>query len=81
MIHAPQTLEGQQAWDAAMLAVGLQSFGRAVVPTIDTAAAILVARALDYDPRPIAWLLTAIATGIENAARDALQEGIDAHRS
>ena len=81
MIHAPQTLAGEQAWEAGMLAVRLQSFGRVVVPVIDTASAIGVAHALGYDTRSVAWLVTAIAAGVEAAARTVLEDAIHAHRS
>ena len=33
--NAPHSLEGYQAWDAAMHATRLQSFGRAVVPVVE----------------------------------------------
>ncbi|NBC34902.1 MAG: hypothetical protein GVY13_19700 [Alphaproteobacteria bacterium] len=77
MINAPQTVEGHQAWDAAMHATGLHSFGRVVVPAVDTGRAIGVAASLGYDVRAVAWLVTAIAVGVDQAARNQLEQEAD----
>ena len=81
MTHAPRTLEGHQAWEAALHATGLRAGGRILVPSTDRAAAIGAARDLGYDVRAVAWLVTAIATGVEAAAHALLQEAADADRS
>lgn len=75
MINAPHTLEGHQAWDAAMHATASQVYGRIVVPVVDTGRAIGVAVALGYNVRAVAWLVTAIAVGIDTAAGTQLEEG------
>ena len=76
MTNAPHSLEGYQAWDAAMHATRLQSFGRAVVPVVETGQAIGLAASLGYDARIVAWLVAAIAAGVETAARTQLEEEV-----
>ena len=64
-----------------MHATGLRALGRVAVPSTDSAAAIGLARTLGYDVRAVAWLVTAIAAGVEAAAGTLLQEVAHADRS
>ncbi|CAK0741329.1 hypothetical protein WCLP8_110002 [uncultured Gammaproteobacteria bacterium] len=63
MTSQPETIEGWQAWDVANRAITLTVMGRLVVPVIDRALALTLAKSLGYDAQVMALLLPAIEKG------------------
>ncbi len=75
MTSQPETIEGWQAWDVAGRALTLTVMGRLVVPVIDRALALTLAKSLGYDARVMVILLPAIEVGLWEAIGKIANQG------